>query len=169
MKKYEYESNEKVLSGFNTDELIAHVQKNHHDYLKRELPVTLELMLNVLLTHCKNHPELFKIHSIFGTLKTGLEGHLIQEEVNLFPNMRAGNSGLQSLIERLEKEHGGAETALAKLKEQTNNFTPPEDACSNYSLLFERLEDFVDNMNHHLQTENNILFKRIKQEGVLNV
>ncbi|MFA5527614.1 MAG: hemerythrin domain-containing protein [Peptostreptococcales bacterium] len=160
MKNAKYESNEKVLSGYNTDDLIAHVQKNHHDYLKKELPITLSLMLDVILVHCKNHPELFKIHSTFGTLKTGLEGHLIQEEVNLFPNMKEGKDGIKALIEKLEKEHDGAEIALAKLTELTNNFTPPEDACSNYSLLFEKLEDFVDNMHNHIQTENNILFKR---------
>jgi len=156
----EHVLNHPELFDLTTDRLITNITVQYHLFLNKELPVILDLMLKVLTLHGENHPELFKIHSVFGTLKTGLEGHLIKEEVSLFPKLRREDTDCKALIERLEKEHDGAVDTLHKLIDLTYNFVLPEEADANYCLLYEKLKDFIENMYKHIDTENNVLFKR---------
>ena len=148
------------LSDFTSAQLIDRILTTHHRYLKENLPRLSELMFKILGVHGEHHPELFKIHKIFGTLKTELEGHLIKEEKHLFPKMLEGDSGVRALIEELEAEHDVAGDALHELTDLTDHFTVPSDACTTYGLTYKMLQDLVTDMYMHVHTENNVLFKR---------
>lgn len=148
------------LSDFSTDQLIDRIVSQHHSYLKKELPDISELMFTILMVHGDNHPELFKIHKVFGGLKTELEGHLVKEERMLFPKLRANDADCKALIEELEAEHDGAGDALHQLTDLTDHFKLPEDACTTYQVVYEKLKVLVADMYMHVHTENNVLFKR---------
>ena len=50
----------------------------------------------------------------------------------------------------------------------SNNFTPPEDTCSSYQVLYSKLNEFEKDLHKHVHLENNILFpKAIKLEEEL--
>ncbi|PKM48110.1 MAG: iron-sulfur cluster repair di-iron protein, partial [Firmicutes bacterium HGW-Firmicutes-6] len=83
--EFTVDSSHKKLSDFSTSQLIDRIIKEHHTYLKAELPIISDLMFKILMVHGDRHPELFEIHKLFGGLKTELEGHLVKEEVQLFP------------------------------------------------------------------------------------
>ena len=148
------------LSDFSTGQLIDRILQEHHTYLKAELPIISELMFKILMVHGERHPELFEIHHLFGGLKTELEGHLVKEEVQLFPKLIANDPNCKALIEELEAEHDVAGDALHELTDLTNHFKLPEDACTTYHMVYEKLKVLVADMYMHVHTENNVLFKR---------
>lgn len=158
--QFTVDSSRMKLSDFSTNQLIDRIVTQHHSYLKAELPIISELMFKILMVHGENHPELFEIHKLFGGLKTELEGHLVKEEVLLFPKLRANDSECKALIEELEAEHDGAGDALHQLTDLTNHFRLPEDACTTYQMVYEKLKVLVADMYMHVHTENNVLFKR---------
>lgn len=148
------------LSDLTSEDLIDRIINHHHGFLRRELPIISELMFKILNVHGKNHPDLFEIHSLFGQLKTELEGHLVKEESLLFPEILKKNTEVHELIVDLEKEHDQAGDALHRLTELTDHFRLPADACNTYKLVYDKLKDFVADMYVHVHTENNVLFKR---------
>lgn len=158
--QFSVDSKQLKLSDFTTHQLIDRIVREHHGYLKMELPIISELMFKILMVHGEAHPELYKIHQIFGGLKTELEGHLVKEEVLLFPKLSEGGSDCRALIEELEDEHDGAGEALHELTDLTGHFKVPEDGCGTYQLVYEKLKTLVADMYMHVHTENNVLFKR---------
>ncbi|VDN48237.1 Iron-sulfur cluster repair di-iron protein [Petrocella atlantisensis] len=158
--KFTVDASSMKLTDFSTRQLIDRIIKEHHTYLKAELPIISELMFKILMVHGERHPELFEIHKLFGGLKTELEGHLVKEEVQLFPRLISNDPNCKALIEELEAEHDVAGDALHELTDLTNHFKLPEDACTTYHMVYEKLKALVADMYMHVHTENNVLFKR---------
>lgn len=146
----------------NPARLTEHIVATHHAFLKRELPELASLLFRVLGVHGEGHPELFKVHSTFSSLRAELESHLIKEETLLFPAIAAGGTGsprVAALLADLEAEHEAAGDALKELRELTDHHRAPEDACESYRALYRRLQAFEQDMFIHVHLENNILFK----------
>jgi iron-sulfur cluster repair di-iron protein len=152
--------------------LADYIVNTHHAYLHRELPVLGELTTKILRVHGMNHKELAKVHKLFNTLRMDLEQHLIKEEEILFPLIKSfeKNSSPSSLgriieaQEELEAEHTGAGDIIKELREITDGFTAPEDGCTTYAVTLHKLEDLESDLFQHIHLENNILFKRLKEE-----
>lgn len=149
-------------------ELIDHIIHKHHSYLNEELPSLTPYVTRLLRVHGAAQPHLAQIHRLFNELKVELEQHLIQEETEDFPlileieqNRTDENiAKLKKVVENLESDHNHAGDLLKEIREVTNNFTPPENACGTYRLVYQRLEDLESNMFEHIHLENNILFPR---------
>ncbi len=152
---------DKRLDTLTNEALIDRIVETHHAYLKSELPVISSLLFKLLGVHGETHPELYLVHETFGALKVELESHLIKEEVKLFPRILSEDSEVKTLIDELEGEHDAAGDALHRLTEITNHFTLPQDACTTYALVYEKLKTLVADMYMHVHSENNILFKRL--------
>lgn len=140
------------------DKLIRHIVDTHHAFLRKTLPLVGDLMFKVLQVHGPHHPELFKVHRIFGILRRDLEAHLVKEEAFLFPAIGLGNP-YQDLILELEAEHEGAGDALKLLRETTDHYTAPEDGCTSFRELYRLLQALEQDLFIHVHLENNILFK----------
>jgi regulator of cell morphogenesis and NO signaling len=52
---------------------------------------------------------------------------------------------------------------MEKIRELTNNLTPPADACNTFKLTYKELEDFEKDLHIHVHLENNILFPKAIQ------
>lgn len=149
--------------------LIRHVVDTHHHYLNNELPRISELVLKILQVHGLSHPELFKVHELFGALRLELESHLVKEEKMIFPAIMAYESdpdsndreALLALIEELEAEHDAAGDIIKELQKVTNYHTPPADGCGTYVLTYQKLKELEEDTFEHIHLENNILFKNL--------
>ncbi len=148
------------LSDFTTEQLITRIESTHHQFLRDTMPRLSELLFKILSVHGQHHPELFKIHKVFGGLKTELESHMVKEEKLLFPTLIGGSDDCGALILELENEHDVAGDALHQLTDLTDHFTIPRDGCHSYKVAFELLKELVTDMYMHVHTENNVLFKR---------
>lgn len=60
-------------------------------------------------------------------------------------------------------DHDGAGDVMKELRELSNNFTPPEDACATYRILYQNLAGFEEDLHKHVHLENNILFKKAEK------
>ena len=61
---------------------------------------------------------------------------------------------------KLESEHENAGAALARLKELTDNYTPPEWACNTFRALYDGLAQLEKHTHQHVHQENNVLFPK---------
>ena len=60
----------------------------------------------------------------------------------------------------MEAEHDEAGTALAEIHQLSSAYTPPDDACTTYRLVFEELKAFEQDLHQHVHLENNLLFPK---------
>jgi len=150
--------------------LTNHLVETHHAFMKRELPRVGELMAKVLGAHGANHPELDEVARVFEALSLELGDHLMKEEQMLFPIIQemeitreAGRSHCGSVnnpIGVMEYEHDNAGVALGRLRELTNDYTPPADGCPTYQALLAGLAAMERDLHEHIHKENNILHPR---------
>ncbi|MDQ8200293.1 iron-sulfur cluster repair di-iron protein [Pelagicoccus enzymogenes] len=151
-------------------ELCNYIVSTHHQFLRDELPRLFAMSQRVAHVHGGHTPSLVEVFEVFSGLAKELEDHMGKEEKVLFPavaKLAAGESaGLDSLdgpVECMLHEHDDAGAALAKLRELTNGFTPPQEACNTYRALFAGLADLEEDMHKHIHLENSVLFPQALQ------
>lgn len=165
------------------DFLVDYIVNNHHEFTRNKLPEIGKYAKKVAKVHGERHEELQEIYYEFTMLHTEIFNHLDKEERILFPYIKqlvevkkVGDQleepefgGAANPIAMMEDEHDEAGTSMAKIRRLSNNFTPPEDACTTYRILFENLEAFEKDLYKHVHLENNILFpKALELEKRLN-
>jgi regulator of cell morphogenesis and NO signaling len=151
-------------------ELIGHIVARHHGYLRTELPDIERKIDKVLEAHGERHGDsLSALRQVFRGLKTELLEHMMKEEHILFPmiqRMEATSSlampagAIHYPIRVMEHEHATAGQALAEMRSLTNGFTPPDDACNTFRVLYRQMEELESDLHTHIHLENNILFPR---------
>ena len=166
----------------NLAQLCDYIVQTHHAYVKNEMPQIYAYLEKVSSKHGERHPELYKIFQTFAAVKEEMEGHMNKEELVLFPrikelqkiaadengNLQLNITYLQSPITVMEQEHDHAGTLLNDIRTLSNDYTPPQDACTTYRLCFAALKAFELDLHQHVHLENNILFpKAIRMFGEL--
>ena len=155
-------------------ELIGHIVAKHHGFVRSEIPRLATLIAKVVGVHGKNHPELAHVQQVFAQVEQELTMHMMKEEQILFPAViqmeqarQQGRSPLPPMfgtvknpIRVMVMEHDSAGEAFSTMREATQNFTPPEDACISYRTLYNALLEFEADLHQHIHLENNILFPR---------
>jgi regulator of cell morphogenesis and NO signaling len=154
-------------------QLADYIVAVFHGYTKNEMPIIDGYLQKVAAKHGDRHPEMKKVYETFIALKEEMEQHMKKEEAVLFPRIKeieqqatSGNhlqfsmSYLNSPISMMEHEHDHAGQAMAEIRQLTNNYQPPSDACTTYRLSFAALEAFELNLHQHVHLENNNLFPK---------
>jgi len=166
--------NDKELRAGSLAELISHIVRTHHVFVRKQVPDIAALTEKVYAKHGANHPELATIRNVFRALGEELMLHLMKEENILFPYIeRMEESVLQrepvlpppfgtvaNPVRMMEHEHDNAGIALRSLRQTSQNFTPPADACTSFRALYAALENFEKDLHQHIHLENNRLFPR---------
>jgi regulator of cell morphogenesis and NO signaling len=151
--------------------LVDHIEATHHRYLHDELPRLGALAEKVLGVHGARHPELREVGATYSALRVDLEPHLMKEEQVLFPMIRQLATAtvtpsfhcgsIANPIRMMLLEHDQAGDLLARLRELTNGFTPPDDACASYQALYLGLAELEADTHLHVHKENNVLFPAV--------
>lgn len=154
-------------------ELTTHIVNRHHRYVRDEVPRLRELLQKVVSRHGGAHPELGRMEESFEALSDELMAHMMKEERILFPfiaQMETAVRGgpvpvacfpsVEFPISRMLAEHDDAGALIAKIRDLSADFQPPDDACPSYRGLYHGLEEFERDLHHHIHLENNILFPR---------
>jgi len=155
-------------------DLVAHIKNTHHKYTREEIARLGPLFDKVCAVHGKNHPELLRIRGIFQGLAQELTTHLMKEEMVLFPYIvRMEESviqnepvlpppfgSVQNPVSMMEHEHDSAGNALRAMREASNSYSAPADACVSYQTLYQAIADFEADLHQHIHLENNVLFPR---------
>lgn len=158
-------------------ELADHIEQTHHVYLKSELPRLQALADKVAKVHGVREAKLLKVAAIFSAMSDEILEHTAKEELVLFPFMRLLGQGsgrpnapfatVAKPVSCLESEHDDAGAALMQLRELTDQYTPPEGACTSWQALLAGLAHLDQDLRIHIHKENSILFPlAIKTEAL---
>ena len=165
------------------DFLVDYILNNHHQYVRRMIPIISLHADKVASVHGENHPETLQIADLFLAVREELEGHMMKEERILFPQIKQmvltqeensqflppPFSTIQNPIRMMEHEHTNAGDALYQIRELSKNYSHPKDACNTFKALYSELKEFEEDLHKHIHLENNILFpKSIVLEAELN-
>jgi regulator of cell morphogenesis and NO signaling len=175
----------KTLVDFNQmtlAQLADYIVLTHHAYVKKEMPLIFAYLQKVASKHGDKHPGMLKAFNAFVELKDDMTDHMDKEEVILFPRIKMieqygtengevqiNRSYIESPISMMEQEHENAGDILVQIRELTNNYNLPADACTTYRLSFAALQAFESDLHQHIHLENNVLFpKAVKLFNTLN-
>lgn len=156
------------------DELIDYIVNVHHKYVRESISVISAHTQKVATVHGSNHPEVVEIARHFEAVAAELQRHMMKEEHMLFPYVKSlvrakrkegtfisppfGTA--QNPIRMMEAEHRAAGDELYVVRSLSNNYIPPEDACTTYRVSFQELQQFERDLHQHVHLENNILFPK---------
>jgi regulator of cell morphogenesis and NO signaling len=153
------------------EHLISYILIHHHFYVNNSIPVIENHLDKLLSKHGEKYPWLAKVHGLFTAVKLELLPHMQKEEHILFPRIKevCGWNGkahpvpfklsyIQGPIAMMEQEHDNAGQMLFEIGRITNNYTPPEDACTTHRVCLQELKAFEEDLHKHVHLENNILF-----------
>ncbi len=157
---------------WSSDFLADYIVNTHHSYVKRVLPDMRHYAAKVQRVHGDRHPELNTIQPLVEALANELSSHLVKEEQILFPyikelvavkNQKDGLTAsrfgsIENPVHMMEHEHDTAGSILEQIRQLTDNYTLPQDACASYDLLYRMLSEFEEDLHLHVHLENNILF-----------
>lgn len=155
-------------------DLIDHITATHHPYVRQESIRIQQLLAKVASKHGDKHPETLRIQEIFRGLSEELTAHLMKEENILFPYVlqveKAALAGslkprpmfgtVKNPIHMMEIEHDSAGEALRQLREASDGYSAPDDACPTFKTAYAALEAFEADLHQHIHLENNILFPK---------
>jgi len=162
----------KDFGKWETDVLVDYIIKTHHGFAKKSAVIIYNLAQKVTYRHCDNHPELRALSEVIFLFLHDLLNQMLKEERSIFPYIIqkekhreypgiTDNNSAQSLKEKiqwLQNETGKAFAYLKVVRQLTNNFTIPSDACHSYNALFEKIKELEDDLNLHFHLEVDILF-----------
>ena len=147
------------------EQLVQHVVATYHEPLHEELPRLEGMARKVARVHAERDPE-GRLPAILHTLvklKEELEDHMLREEKVLFPMLLSGFS--RAPVQVFIDDHTEAGEALSRLRQLTEDYVPPADACNTWRALWAGLEALETDTHQHIHLENNVLFPRATEVG----
>ena len=152
-------------------ELIDHIVQKHHTFTREHLVLIHELADKVERRHGAAHPEVHRLNEVLAIISAELTRHFFCEENVLFPyiaqlDQKQTSSAhpifdnMQQPVKQMMREHDQTGNELRVLREITNQYQPPDYACTTYRALYRAMEDLERDLHWHIHLENNILFPR---------
>ena len=157
-------------TSFGSKTLVSYIQEGYHTGFREELPLLAPYITKVARVHGENHPHLLRVQEIFKELRSELLDHTADEDANVFPLILEFlenptpelKEKVKPLVKELEQEHEHAGKLLFEIRDLTNNFMLPDEACGTYRLVYARLAQLEKDTFEHVHLENNNLFDRVR-------
>ncbi|MEO5783393.1 MAG: iron-sulfur cluster repair di-iron protein [Ginsengibacter sp.] len=167
--------NEMDFNSIKLYQLADYIVQTHHGYVKKESPLIIAYLQKVCSKHADKHLELHQVNKLFTEVADEMVEHMRKEEVILFPRIKQlEQNGFEPIAAAtqaigyfempfmiLENEHEDAGNKLDAIRKLTNNYTPPEDSCTTYKLMYACLHAFETDLHQHVHLENVILFPKV--------
>jgi len=165
--------NRKTTKSFNemtADELISHIMRYHHFYVRQAVPQLINFLAKLFQKHRENFAWVEEGYKTFLLLQEDLLQHMDKEEHVLFPLIKSMANDVATKTKHtciinimgplsvMESEHLDAGKLMERLRVITNNFTPEEKACTTHRVALVSLKEFEENLHQHVHLENNLLF-----------
>lgn len=164
--------------------IIEYIVEVHHTYTKQQLDMIEELLDELMESADLPTPGIADLRGQFREMAQNWREHLLEEEKVVFPYLieveeaiekgRAIPRSFQNLnsqthpIRILQEENGIMARQWAKIRQLTNDFDPPPDAAGDIKTLYHAFRELEQDNRRHMHLENNLLFQKAKQLGLLN-
>jgi regulator of cell morphogenesis and NO signaling len=166
--------NTALINYISLSQLCDYIVATHHAYVRQSSTQIGLYLEKIAGKHGVRHPELVEILQLFTTIAEEMTDHMYKEENVLFPRIKElekhygekiplalpASAYIEAPIAMMEQEHESAGSLLEKIREKTNNYTAPADACTTYRVAFAALQAFEADLHQHVHMENNILFPK---------
>ena len=163
------------FSSWSIDFLIDYIINVHHTYIAANLPEICETVERFTKGHVSKYPHLEELPNCLCALRDELLPHIEVENQIIFPYIkqivhayesRESYAGL--LVRTLRKpvenminhEHEYMRKYIHRIRDLTNNYTPPTPSCVTHKVAFSKLKEFDGDLVQHIHLENNILFPK---------
>lgn len=154
--------------------LISYITETHHRYVRGSVDEIAFFAAKVARRHGENYPENVAISEAFSRLVPELLDHLETEESTIFPLIQKAAiekaahgrplantaMALRAELDEMVEEHEAAGNTMKKIAALSNDYTPPEGACTTYRVLYKNLQQFEADLHKHVNLENNILMPK---------
>lgn len=154
--------------------LADYIVNTHHAYLKENDPQIAAYARKIAGVHGDNHPELLEITAIFDKIAADMTLHLQEEEEVFFPALKRVHDAkiggqisdpkdqetIRVSLLKLRREHEEIGDAIHEIHHLAGNYAIPGDVCNTFSVTYQKLKEFEDDLHKHVHLENNILFPK---------
>lgn len=157
-------------------QLIGYIMTHHHFYVKQSLPLIISHLEKVASKHGSSYPYMQKVLELFRMVQEEMIMHMQKEEMILFPRIKEienlynnkqqaniSDGYITGPVNVMEAEHEHAGKILDEIRQLTNNYTPPEDACTTFKISLAELKEFEEDLHKHVHLENNLLFPKAEK------
>lgn len=179
-KEREYEAifaEAEMFDQWDVNSLVTLLIQHYHFDTRKNIICIYDLAHRVSVKHGYMHPELSKLNTALFHFFDDLLFHLKKEEQILFPNiislmgkvstvetsMYTKFGLVKELAVSMQDENYARIKKLMVLRELTNNYMIPGDACSYYKSLFESMKEFEKRLLLYIHLENDNLFPKAIQ------
>jgi len=165
------QNNKMPFTAMNAEQLISYILIHHHFYVKQSMPTILGHLEKVAAKHGDRFPYMIEVLSIFKEINEEMTAHMHKEETILFPrikevealqiaeqNRNLADGYISAPIHMMEQEHDHAGDLLYKMRDLTNTYTLPAEACTTFQVCLAELKEFEEDLHRHVHMENNLLF-----------
>lgn len=155
----------------NAEQLISYILLHHHFYVKQTMPTIIAHLEKVTDKHGARFPYMVEVLHLFKAINEEMTLHMYKEEMILFPRIKELEALTSAAQKRnlpggyisgpvgvMELEHDHAGELLYKIRELTNAYTPPNEACTTFKVTLAELKEFEEDLHRHVHLENNLLF-----------
>lgn len=147
------------------NDITTYIVDHYHTYLQEELSALGEFVTRIYRVHGHDSAHLEELYTLYNEFIIEAETHLIKEKMEILPMIEIRDTFTKQHISRKVKEWRRSNESmvnlLRKMRETTNNFEPPIDACGSYRITYDRLLELEEKMLDYIYLENNILLNRI--------
>jgi regulator of cell morphogenesis and NO signaling len=142
-------------------------------FVKHAMPVIYQHLYRVATKHGDRFPYMQQVFNLFSSVQLEMDSHMQKEEAVLFPRIKevdksqeqklplVSDGYISQPIHMMEREHEEAGELMAQIRNLTNDYTPPANACTTFRISMAELRAFEEDLHCHIHLENNILFPRI--------
>lgn len=144
-------------------DLIRHIETRYHARHREQLPELVELAARVEAVHAGAAGVPAGLADLLRRMTGELEVHMKKEELILFPALsRGGGHGLAHPIAVMRADHDDHAADLAAIHRLTGGLRLPDGACRTWTVLYDRLGTFVEDLEVHIRLENDVLFPQFE-------
>lgn len=158
--------------------LIDYLLNIHHSYLDKALPRLQLLLKDFVAEHAKKHPYLDDLELQYNQLARTLRSSMAKEEDEIFPYIRQvvhahkhkePYAGLfirtlrKPVEEAFFKGHEMATNLIFSIRNLTNTYTAPANACLNHKVVISKLKELDNDLVQHIYLEEHVLFPKVVQ------
>lgn len=151
--------------------IVKFIQNRYHQELMDEFAALTPYVTKLARKHGPNEPHLVRIQELYKTLKHEMIEHTEDEDHNVFPLIIEFMENptpelaekVRPHVSELEGEHEAVGDILKEIRDITSDFTPHDNACGTYRLVYARLEKLEKDTFDHVHLENHELFERVRK------
>ncbi|PNZ70340.1 iron-sulfur cluster repair di-iron protein ScdA [Staphylococcus croceilyticus] len=145
--------------------LIQYIQSRFHQTIREEFKNLSPYVTKVARVHGERFPYLLELQDLYRQFRDGMLEHMAEEDEQAFPKLIEISKGHEvenadQIIQSLVDDHTQTGQLLQSMRELTNDYQPPQEACTTWRLVYNRLENLERETHEHVHLENHVLFNK---------